>query len=152
MKITTKQLRNLIREALLVEKPHDYYKDYRAGNISYEDYQQLVRDFENKNSGQSWKSPSATPPVQPYTKPEKLWTGTPKELEKRVHQYLIDIGFYLEAHNGWVNPFTQGDHPAGGYTSNIPKVIKKAITDGDIDWATWEEIQPTYRKIDRSID
>ncbi len=152
MKITTKQLRKIIREALLVEEPSDYYKDYRAGNISYEDYQQLVRDFENRNSSRPRQSSTTTPPPPSYKEPERLWTGTPKELEKRVHKYLIDIGFYLEAHNGWVNPFTQGHHPDGGYTSNIPKVIKKAIASGEIDWATWEEIQPIYRKIDRSID
>ena len=61
-------------------------------------------------------------------------------------QQMLDNGI------GFVNPFSQGDHPDGGYTSNIPKVLRAGIASGDIDWATYPEIEPTYRKIDRSIN
>jgi hypothetical protein len=156
MKISRKQIRKIIKEALLLEEPSDYAKDLRAGNITRAEYNQLVRDFERRNKSRGGYGTSSNPiQFTPSTRepdPEPLWTGTPKELEKRVHKYLIDIGFYLDSGIGTVNPFSQGNHPDGGYTSNIPKVIKAGIASGDIDWATWPEIEPTYRKIDRSID
>ena len=164
MKISKDRVQQLIREVLqesglgiLSEEPADYYRDYKAGSISYAEYKQLVSDYNKRASGQARHSTSSTQHQSSqrtsYTPPEKKWTGTPQELEARVHKYLIDIGFYLPYnHIDRVNPFSKGSHPDGGYTSNIPKVIKQAIADGDIDWATWPEIQPTYRKIDRSID
>jgi len=155
MRITKGKLRKVIREALLLEEPSDYYKDYRSGTISYSEYKRLVRDFENRQQGgvtSRSQSPAPLLDDEEYIKPEKIWTGTFEELQMKVHRFLIDIGFYLESHNGFVDPFSQGDHPDGGYTSNIPGVIKSAIASGEIDWASWEEIQPIYRKIDRSID
>ena len=160
MKITKTRLRQIIKEevtraavdaGILSEEPSDYYKDYRAGSISYAEYKQLVRDFERGGSRPSTVQKS-TPPA--HTPPEKKWKGSSEDLETRVHRYLIDIGFYHPFNHNpdRVNPFSKGDHPEGGYTSGIPTVIKKAIADGDIDWATWPEIEPTYRKIDRSID
>ncbi len=166
MKITKDRVRELIREVLqeeglsvLSEEPADYYKDYKSGTISYAEYKQLVSDFvsgQNRRPSGQMQHSSNRAKVQgsvPSAPPEKKWKGSPKDLEMRVHKYLIDIGFYREAGtSGRVNPFSSGGHPDGGYTSNIPKVIKNAIADGDIDWATWPEIEPTYRKIDRSID
>ena len=160
MKITKQQLKRIIKEALLLEEPSDYYKDYRAGNITRSEYEQLVRDFENRSSSRgSYGAPSnsmrSAPSAGPVD-PQPIWSGTAKDLEKRVHKYLIDIGFYHGGSNGYVYPMSKptgpGAHPDGGYTSNIPKVIKAGIASGDIDWATWPEIEPTYRKIDRSID
>ncbi|OUU74779.1 MAG: hypothetical protein CBC29_06520 [Methylococcaceae bacterium TMED69] len=159
MKITRSQLRKIIKESLLLEEPSDYYRDYRAGTITYAEYQQLVKDFENRNNSRSYSNVPSTP-VAPRKKSqamidletEPIWKGTPKELEKRVHKYLIDIGFYRDGGMGFVNPFIKGDHPDGGYTSNIPKVLRDGIASGDIDWATYPEMEPTYRKIDRSID
>ncbi len=159
MKITRKQIRKIIKEALLLEEPSDYAKDLRAGNITRAEYNQLVRDFENRNRSRSYSNVPSTP-AAPRKKSqamidletEPIWKGTSKELEKKVHQYLIDIGFYLPSSTGYVNPFSQGDHPDGGYTSNIPKVLRAGIASGDIDWATYPEMEPTYRKIDRSID
>ena len=157
MKITKRQLRRIIKEALLFEEPADYYKDYRAGRITRAEYEKLVRDFENRNRYNTSRQTSI--PFAPSSRtpdPQPVWTGTAKELEKRVHKYLIDIGFYHGGSNGYVYPMSKptgpGAHPDGGYTSNIPKVIKAGIASGDIDWATWPEIEPTYRKIDRSID
>ena len=48
MKITERRLRKIIREAILNEEPSDYYRDYRSGSISYEEYQQMVRDYERR--------------------------------------------------------------------------------------------------------
>ena len=159
MKITRRQLRRIIKEALLLEEPADYYRDYRAGNITRAEYEQLVRDFENRSMsrGSSRLSSSPAAPRQKSQamidlETEPIWKGSPKELEKKVHQYLIDIGFYLPTSTGYVNPFSKGSHPDGGYTSNIPKVLRAGIASGDIDWATYPEMEPTYRKIDRSID
>lgn len=163
MKITRKQIRKIIKEALLLEEPSDYAKDLRAGNITRAEYNQLVRDFENRNRSRSYSNVSSTP-AAPRKKSqamidletEPIWKGTPKELEKRVHKYLIDIGFYNGSPDGYVYPMSKptgpGAHPDGGYTSNIPKVLRAGIASGDIDWATYPEMEPTYRKIDRSID
>ena len=160
MKITRKQIRKIIKEALLLEEPADYYRDYRAGNITRAEYEQLVKDFENRNKSRGgygtpsnpikFDRPKSQAMIDLETEP--IWKGTKKELEKKVHQYLIDIGFYLPSSTGYVNPFSQGDHPDGGYTSNIPKVLRAGIASGDIDWATYPEMEPIYRKIDRSID
>ena len=46
MKISRKQIRKIIKEALLLEEPSDYAKDLKAGNITRAEYNQLVRDFE----------------------------------------------------------------------------------------------------------
>ena len=103
MKISRKQIRKIIKEALLLEEPSDYAKDLKAGNITRAEYNQLVRDFENRNRSRSHSNVSSTPAaprkksqamIDLETKP--IWKGTPKELEKRVHKYLIDIGFYLD--------------------------------------------------------
>ncbi|MDB4337568.1 hypothetical protein OAA09_00960 [bacterium] len=163
-KLTAIKIHEIIRraEALLNEEPSDYYKDYKKGTITKAEYEELVSRF---NSGEkldpdllkgayvsSKEDREAMKGYIANLKTKKKWTGSSEELESRVHKYLIDIGFYLESHNGRVNPFSKGSHPDGGYTSAIPGVIKDAIASGEIDWATWEEIQPTYRKIDRSID
>ena len=160
MKITRRQLRKIIKETLLLEEPSDYFKDLRAGNITRAEYDQLVRDFEKRNSSRgSYENPASSAQFMPPARepdPEPIWTGSPKELEKKVHQYLIDIGFYYGGSNGYVYPMSKPTgpdaHPDGGYTSNIPKVIKDGIASGEIDWATWDEIKPTYEKIDRSIN
>ena len=154
MKITKRQLRQIIKEALLLEEPSDYLRDYKAGTISYSEYKQLVRDFEKRSSSYSRQSSaSAGSSPKPPPTPEKKWKGSREDLEQKVHDYLIDIGFYEPYnHIRRVNPFSKGSHPDGGYTSNIPGVIKAGIASGEIDWATWSEIEPTYKKIDRSID
>ena len=161
MKITRRQLRKIIKETLLLEEPSDYYKDYKSGSISYAEYKQLVKDYENRSSGDRPAMPTSPSPKPAnqntdFMGREIKWAGTPKELEAKVHQYLIDIGFYEESHNGRVNPMSKPTgpdaHPLGGYTSSIPEVIKAGIANGEIDWANWHEIEPTYRKIDRSID
>ena len=53
MKVTKRQLRKIVQEAILKEEPSDYYKDYRSGSISYEEYQQMVRDYERRTGGGS---------------------------------------------------------------------------------------------------
>ena len=53
MKITKRQIRKIVQEAILKEEPSDYYRDYRAGSISYEEYQQMVRDYERRTGGGS---------------------------------------------------------------------------------------------------
>ena len=60
MKITKRQLRQIIKEEkirILNEEPSDYYRDYRAGSISYEEYQQLVKDYERRTGGGSSSRP-----------------------------------------------------------------------------------------------
>tara|TARA_Y100000593_G_C4306214_1_gene335902 strand:+ start:302 stop:937 length:636 start_codon:yes stop_codon:yes gene_type:complete len=37
----------IVAEALLKEEEADFYKDYKRGSISYEEYKQLVRDFQS---------------------------------------------------------------------------------------------------------
>ncbi|MBP05027.1 MAG: hypothetical protein CMA72_09625 [Euryarchaeota archaeon] len=55
MKVTKRQLQKIISEAvqLLNEEPADYYRDYKAGTISYEQYQRLVKQYELKSGGAS---------------------------------------------------------------------------------------------------
>ena len=152
MKITKRQLKRIIKEAILLEEPSDYYRDYKAGTISKAEYEQLVRDFEAGDMSHS----SAPKSQQTASRPGKKWKGSKEELTKRVHGYLIDIGFYKESHNGYVDPFSKptgsNAHPLGGYTSGIPEVLKDGIASGEIDWATYDEMYPVYREIDKSID
>jgi hypothetical protein len=45
------------------------------------------------------------------------------------------------------------DVPEGaGRTNPARDFLKSAVESGDIDWATWEEIEPVWQEIDRSID
>jgi len=159
MKITKRQLRRIIRESLLMEEPADYYKDYKAGTITRKEYEDLVRQYEERQSGGYDDDPDGLGPTGTkvfYPKTEKKWKGTKDELTQKVHQYLIDIDFYKGFKGGdgnmYANPFTKGSHPKGGFTSNIPDVLEAAVESGDIDWATWDEMYPVYRAIDRSID
>ena len=47
MKITVSELKRIINEtALLNEEPADYYKDYKAGTITFQEYQALVKRYE----------------------------------------------------------------------------------------------------------
>ena len=216
-------IRKIVREALLLEEPSDYYKDYRAGTITREEYEDLVRQYEERESGYKRRPAKTTyvgsgantakiaavedalskksnnfltsilrqlksgrglsakqnsivkkilaktdvkaaelfdgrptkAPTKP-SRPEPKWKGTKDELTQKVHQYLIDIGFYrgVKGRDGkmYVDPFSKGAHPKGGYTSNIPKVLKAGIASGEIDWATYDEMDYVYRAIDRSID
>ena len=63
MKIKKSQLRRVILEAkkLMTEEPADYYREYKAGLISYEEYKQLVKNYE-RISG--FDEPRATPQQQ----------------------------------------------------------------------------------------
>ena len=162
MKITKRQLRRIIRESLLLEEPADYYKDYKAGTITREEYMELVRQYEERESG-GYDDPDGLGPTGTkvfYQKTKKKWKGSKQELTQKVHQYLIDVGFYegFKGRDGnmYVDPFSKpkgpGAHPQAGYTSNIPDVLKAAVESGDIDWATYDDMYPVYRAIDRSID
>lgn len=65
MKITKRELRKIIKEEklkLLNEEPSDYYRDYKNGSISYEDYQQLVKDYERKTGGSGTRNSNYRPP------------------------------------------------------------------------------------------
>ena len=83
-----------------------------------------------------------------------------EELRNRVHKYLIDKKFFKgSVRNGrhfieifWGSP--EGpDVPAGaGKTNPAREFLISAVNSGDIDWATWEEIEPIWQEIDRSID
>mgnify|MGYP003389708061 CR=1 FL=1 len=156
MKITKRQLRRIIKETILLEEPSDYYRDYKAGTISKAEYEQLVRDFEAGDMSHS----SAPKSQQTASQPGKKWKGSKEELTQKVHQYLIDIKFYkgFKGRDGnmYVDPFSKptgsNAHPLGGYTSSIPKVLKDGIASGEIDWATYDEMYPVYREIDKSID
>ena len=46
-------MQKIISEAvqLLNEEPADYYRDYKAGTISYEQYKRLVRRYEQRTGG-----------------------------------------------------------------------------------------------------
>lgn len=49
MKITISELKKIISETtLLNEEPADYYRDYKAGTITYEQYKSLVRRYEQR--------------------------------------------------------------------------------------------------------
>lgn len=214
------EARKIVRQYLIKEEAYDCWRDYKAGTLTRQEYEDCVKRFEDMESGYSSRpsyssrkttfigsdaneerikviedilakkdnkflssiltqlrngrglSSKQNAIVQRIVKksnpeaadlfdgsnkapkkPGPKWQGTKEELRKRVHRYLIDIGFYKEhGDTGWVNPFSKGDHPKGGYTSNIPDVIKDDIKSGKLDWATWDEIYPTYRRIDRSID
>ena len=46
-KLTKDQLRKMIAESLLTEEEYDYYRDYKAGTITYDEYKQMVKDFQS---------------------------------------------------------------------------------------------------------
>jgi len=83
-----------------------------------------------------------------------------EELRNRVHKYLIDEKFFKgSVRNGrhFIEIFCGApegpDVPEGaGYTNPARKFLISAVNSGDIDWATWEEIEPIWEEIDRSID
>jgi hypothetical protein len=61
MKITKRQLKRIIKEEkakLLKEEPSDYYKDYKSGSISYEEYQQMVKDYERRTGDGPYRGSS----------------------------------------------------------------------------------------------
>ena len=157
LRVTKSQLRQIIKESLLVEEPADYYKDYKAGTITKKEYEELVRQYNDRSQGGPPTKASSSPKTRPTTvRAEKKWKGSKEELTQKVHQYLIDIDFYkgFKGRDGkmYVDPFSKGSHPKGGYTSSIPDVLKAAVKSGEIDWATYDEMYPVYRAIDRSID
>jgi hypothetical protein len=57
MKLSKTALREIIREALLNEEEYDHWRDYKAGLISREEYDQAIKDFQQKNK-----------PVHPYAR------------------------------------------------------------------------------------
>lgn len=82
------------------------------------------------------------------------------ELRDKVHQYLIDKKFFQgETINGrpmiqlfWGPPKGPGVPKDAGYTNSAREFLKQGIASGDIDWATWEEIEPVWEQIDRMAD
>jgi hypothetical protein len=103
------QLAQLIREVILEElrgqlgeEEHDFYKDYRAGNIDYETYQDAVRDFQDREErsfrragrgGRAW--------LKPITKPASAPTPAPaadrQQLLQQVVKYTDADGTQREA-------------------------------------------------------
>jgi hypothetical protein len=64
MKISKRVLRKIIKEEklkLLNEEPSDYYRDYKNGSISYEDYQQMVKDYEVRTGGSGTRNSNYRP-------------------------------------------------------------------------------------------
>jgi hypothetical protein len=125
MKITKRQLRKIIREV----------SDW------YDDENETLADKKFRDSYESEKRRR-------------------DDLRNRVHQYLIDKKFFKGRNlNGrpqieifW-GPPEGPDVPKGaGYTNPAHDFLKSAVESGDIDWATWEEIEPIWREIDRSIN
>ncbi len=61
MKITKTKLKQIIREEverrLLNEEPSDYYKDYKSGAISFEEYQQAMDNYKQGSVRSSNKNP-----------------------------------------------------------------------------------------------
>ena len=51
MKVTKRQLRKIISETfkLLKEEEYDHYRDYRAGLISDEEYEEAIRSFQRRS-------------------------------------------------------------------------------------------------------
>ena len=39
------------KRSVLLEEPHDYWKDYKAGTISYQEYLDMVREYERSHGG-----------------------------------------------------------------------------------------------------
>jgi len=93
--------------------------------------------------------------------PEVVIDEDPRDkVRNQVHQYLIDKKFFKGSNrNGqprieifW-GPPEGSDVPEGaGRTNPARDFLKSAVESGDIDWATWEEIEPVWQEIDRSID
>ena len=64
MRLSKRQLRRIIKEEklkLLKEEPSDYYRDYKNGSISYEDYQQMVKDYEVRTGGSGTRNSNYRP-------------------------------------------------------------------------------------------
>ena len=88
---------------------------------------------------------------------EKLPYG---ELRNQVHKYLIDKKFFKgSVRNGrhfieifWGAPEGAGVPEGAGKTNPAREFLISAVNSGDIDWATWEEIEPIWQEINRSID
>ena len=57
MKISKRQLRRIIKEekALLMEEPSDYYRDYKAGTITRQEYEALVRQYNEREGSYSYR-------------------------------------------------------------------------------------------------
>ena len=105
MKITRKQIRKIIKEALLLEEPADYYRDYRAGNITRAEYEQLVKDFENRNKSRGgygtpsnpikFDRPKSQAMIDLETEP--IWKGSknfPCNFSISTHGWRIYIVIY----------------------------------------------------------
>mgnify|MGYP003131126119 CR=1 FL=1 len=83
-----------------------------------------------------------------------------EKLRNRVHKYLIDKKFFKgSVRNGrhfieifWGAPEGAGVPEGAGKTNPAREFLISAVNSGDIDWATWEEIEPIWQEIDRSID
>jgi len=81
--------------------------------------------------------------------------GEPRKgLKQRVYDYLIDVGVYkgLPHAPRIIDVFRSGGHPKGGTTHGALAVLRDAVESGDIDWASWDEIERVWRKIDKMVD
>jgi hypothetical protein len=129
MRITRRQLKQLIKEELrLLEVDTD-----NDGKLSPDELRRMADDIDE----------------------------APRDrVRNRVHQYLIDKKFFKGRNlNGrpqieifWGPPEGPGVPKGAGYTNPAKDFLKLAVESGDIDWATWEEIEPVWQEIDRSID
>ena len=96
MKITKKQLRQIIKEEklrILNEEPSDYYRDYRAGSISYAEYKQMVRDYERRTGGGSYsrqRPKRKTSYVGADANAEKI-AAVEKAIEAKPNNFLSSV-------------------------------------------------------------
>ena len=89
-----------------------------------------------------------------YRARQRRHGGSQKGLEQRVYDYLIDVGVYkgLSHAPHIIDVFSSGGHPEGGTTHGARAVLEDAVESGDIDWASWHEIDRVWKKIDKMVD
>ena len=140
MKITKRQLKQIIKEekALLMEEPSDYYKDYRAGLITRQEYEALVRQYNERESSYSYR------PRQPRKTKKVGLEATRDRLDvirrvraKKDNKFLLSISNQLSMgrdltskQNAIVRKIVAKHEPesASLFESKVSSLVKKQLT------------------------
>jgi len=140
MKITKQQLRRIIKEekALLAEEPSDYYKDYKAGTITREEYEELVRQYNERERSYSYR------PRQPRKTVKVGLEATKERLDvirrvraKKDSSFLLSISNQLSSgrdltgkQNAIVRKIVAKHEPesASLFESRVSSLVKKELT------------------------
>tara|TARA_R110001592_G_scaffold57545_1_gene174852 strand:- start:11805 stop:12506 length:702 start_codon:yes stop_codon:yes gene_type:complete len=148
MKITKRQLQEISKIAtkkLLKEEPSDYYRDYKSGSISYEEYQQMVKDYEHRTGDSGSRTTN-------YRRPRRsIYLGSSSNADQIA---AVEASLNAKPNNFLVSILSQlknGRDLSGKQKSIVKRIVSKNDPSFAALFESGTKIKITKRQLKRII-